>query len=162
MHSGEAPYISAIRVARVHDPPVSADDRNTPQVTSLDRGTASAIAFGGVCGAMLRFTIGDNFGDTDNWPWAIFIVNLVGCAALGWLVAQRAYLSDRIFAAATVGFCGALTTFSAFAVDLALMARNGRLGLFAAYLLSSFVCGLVAYAAGWRIGRRPETAAAPS
>ncbi|MFN3219540.1 MAG: fluoride efflux transporter FluC [Acidimicrobiales bacterium] len=146
----------------MHDPPVSADDRNAPPVTSLDPRTASAIAIGGVVGATLRFTIGEVFSDTDDWPWAVFVVNIVGCAALGWLVARRAALPDRVFAAAAIGFCGGLTTFSAFAVDLAVMARDDRLGLFAGYLLSSFACGLVAYAVGRRMGNRREPMAAPS
>jgi CrcB protein len=146
----------------VHDPPVRADDRNSPPVTSLDPERAWAIAIGGVVGAILRFTVGEFFGETDDWPWAVFIVNIVGCAALGWLVARRAFLADRVFAAAAIGFCGALTTFSAFAVDLAVMARDDRLGLFAGYLLSSFACGLVAYSAGRWIGRRREPVAAPT
>jgi fluoride exporter len=140
----------------VHDPPVRAGDRNPPPVTSLDPRTASAIAIGGVAGATLRFAVGEFFGDPDDWPWAIFVVNVVGCAALGWLVAHRTHLSERMFAATAVGFCGALTTFSAFAVDLALMARDDRPGLLAGYLVASFVCGAIGFIAGHRIGRAPH------
>lgn len=154
--------MSPVRVARVHDPPVRADDRNARPATSLDPRTASAIAIGGVVGATLRFTIGEYVGDTGDWPWAVFVVNIVGCAALGWLVARRAVLPDRVFAAAAIGFCGALTTFSAFAVDLAVMARDDRLGMFAGYLLSSFACGIVAYSAARWAGSRHEPTAAPS
>ena len=146
----------------MHDPPARADNRNVPPVTSLDPGTAVAIAIGGVFGAIVRFAIGEFAGDTDDWPWAVFVVNIVGCAALGWLVARRAFLADRVFAAAAIGFCGGLTTFSAFAVDLAVMARADWLGLFAGYLLLSFACGLVAYTAGRCIGNRREPVAAPS
>jgi fluoride exporter len=145
----------------VHDPPVTANDRNGRPDTSLDPRTALAIAIGGTCGAILRFAIGESFADTDGWPWAVFIANIVGCAALGWLVARRAHVSDRIFAASALGFCGALTTFSAFAVDLAVMARSDRLGLFAGYLSASFACGVTGYLAGRRIGRRDEQLAAP-
>lgn len=76
-----------------------------------------------------------------QWPWATFAVNLAGCALLGWVLTrgrQRALLA--------MGFCGALTTFSAFQLELLQMADAGRPLLALAYGGASVAAGLGAVA----------------
>ena len=107
---------------------------------------------GGVIGATSRWAVSETIGATEGWPWAVFVVNIIGCGILGWLIAHRAHLSDQMFAATAIGFCGALTTFSSFAVDLTVMLRGDRVALFAGYLLASFAAGAAAYVVGRRIG----------
>lgn len=145
----------------MHEPADGSDETGRRPPGSLDPRTSAVIAVGGAAGAGLRWTVGEVVGPAGDWPWPILVVNIAGCAVLGWLVANRAHLSDRAFAAAALGFCGALTTFSAFAVDLAVMARDDRPALFAGYLLVSFVSGTVAYIAGRRIGLRRAPLATP-
>ena len=68
------------------------------------------VALGGGLGAALRYL-------TAHWRGAAvgtLVVNLVGSALLGWLVGRG--LSDSALLFAGAGFCGGLTTFSAFAV----------------------------------------------
>lgn len=137
----------------MHDPTEGAGVGRHRRRNPRELRTAPAVAIGGAVGAALRWAVGEAIPDGDGWPWGVFVVNIVGCAALGWLVARRAHLSARVFDASTIGFCGALTTFSAFAVDLTTMARDDRLGLFAGYLFASFACGTAAYLTGYRIGR---------
>ncbi len=68
------------------------------------------VALGGGLGAALRYL-------TAHWRGAAvgtLVVNLVGSALLGWLVGRG--ISDSALLFAGAGFCGGLTTFSAFAV----------------------------------------------
>jgi len=73
-------------------------------------------------------------------------VNLVGAGALGWIVA-----SDRHRALLGSGVCGALTTFSAFQLELLQMLDAERVGLAAAYAAVSLAAGLAAVALGRRL-----------
>ncbi len=114
---------------------------------------AGAIAIGGIVGASLRWSIGEMWGESAQWPWPVFVANVVGCAVLGWLVGRFGPLAASTgFLAATVGFCGALTTFSAFAVDVALFADDGRWATAAAYFAGSVVLGVAAYVGARELG----------
>jgi len=74
-----------------------------------------------------------------QWPWATFAANVAGCALLGWLAGRERHQNLL-----GVGFCGALTTFSAFQLELLQMTDDGRLLLAAAYAATSVGVGLVA------------------
>lgn len=124
----------------------------------MESRTAVAVAMGGAVGAGCRWGLGEAFGDADGWPWAIFSANIVGCLALGVLVGGfRRRLGLSVFVGATTGFCGALTTFSAFAVDVAVFLRDDRWALLMAYLLTSVVAGLSVFVLGRMAGSRLHT-----
>lgn len=74
------------------------------------------------------------------------LVNVAGSALLGQVLARG---WDR--ALWGVGFCGALTTFSAFQLELAQMLDDGRVVLAAAYAAISVGAGLVAYRSAERV-----------
>ena len=80
------------------------------------------------------------------WPWATLIVNLLGTALLGWVVA-----ADRWRPLVGAGFCGALTTFSTFQVELVRLADDGHGALAAVYLAVSVSAGLAAAELGKRL-----------
>src|SRR3954452_1421994 len=80
-----------------------------------------------------------------HWPWATFAVNVAGSALLGWVVARD--LRPRLLGA---GFCGALTTFSAFQLELLHMLDADRLGLAVLYAGASVMAGLLACGAAGR------------
>jgi CrcB protein len=72
---------------------------------------ALLVALGAAVGAPLRFLVA-------QWlpgPRATLLVNVVGSAVLGLLV----HPSASVYALVGTGVCGALTTFSAFAVEAA-------------------------------------------
>jgi CrcB protein len=85
-------------------------------------GTVGWVALGGAFGAVARFLVSGwairRFGDA--FPYGTLIVNVVGSLALGvlgGLAARRAGVPDELRALIAVGFLGAFTTFSTFAVD---------------------------------------------
>lgn len=75
--------------------------------------TALLIGGGGVVGALTRY------GVDTRLPGAIatLVVNTLGSVAVGALLA--ADLPEETVAIAAIGFCGAFTTFSSFAVEVA-------------------------------------------
>jgi CrcB protein len=52
------------------------------------------------------------------------------------------------------GFCGALTTFSTFQIELITLARHGHAGLAVGYLAGSLAAGLVALYTATALTRR--------
>lgn len=75
--------------------------------------TVVLVVVGGAVGASLRYLAG-HFLDRRT-HWGTLLVNVVGSFLLGLLVADG--LSRNGFALWATGFCGALTTYSAFAVQ---------------------------------------------
>ena len=120
----------------------------------MELGAARAVAVGAVAGAGLRWGLGEWVDGASTWPWAVFIANVAGCLLLGLLVGGfRSLLHTDALIGWAIGFCGSLTTFSAFALDLAHFLRDDRWGWFAAYLSVSVVLGLVAFVGGRAAGR---------
>lgn len=117
-----------------------------------------AVALGGTAGAGSRWAIVEVFDgsltDPASWPWGVFVANVVGCLVLGLAVSGLRARRPSLVLGVTVGFCGALTTFSAFAVDAALFLRADEHVRLAAYLSASFAAGVMAYLSGGSLGRR--------
>jgi len=115
----------------------------------MDRKVAIMVALGGAIGAVTRWTLIEAVESGGSWPTEIFLVNVLGCAFLGYLVTRfRPVLHTSVLVGAITGFCGTLTTFSTFALELALFLDEGRLGLALSYLLASLVLGIAAFRAG--------------
>lgn len=80
------------------------------------------VSLGAAVGAPLRYVVGHRFDrhlveDRDglaSLPWGTLAVNLVGSFALGVLTGLA--LSEEATTLLGAGFCGGLTTYSAFAV----------------------------------------------
>ncbi len=84
--------------------------------------------------------------DGSGWPWGTFAVNVIGTLLLGYLVTRlQERLPPSTFRRPLLGtgFCGALTTFSTFQVELIQLTRHGRAGLAVGYGLASLGAGLV-------------------
>jgi CrcB protein len=102
---------------------------------------------GGAAGTLARAGVAEALPVTPGtWPWATLVVNLLGTAILGWVVA-----ADRWRPLVGTGFCGALTTFSTFQVELVRLADDGHAALGVAYLAVSVTAGLVAAELGKRL-----------
>jgi CrcB protein len=109
-------------------------------------------------GALARAGLAEGLAHSPkSWPWATFIVNVVGAFMLGYFATrlqERLPLSAYRRPLVGTGLCGALTTFSTVQVELVRMLDHGRLGLAAGYAAASVVAGFMAIAGATAIVRR--------
>jgi fluoride exporter len=124
----------------------------------VDRRELLAVFAGGAVGAIARALAGEALPhEPGTWPWATFAVNVAGAFLLGWLVTR---LQERLPPSAYrrpllgTGFCGALTTFSTFQVELLGMLDADRAGLALTYAAASLAAGCLAVAAATNLSRR--------
>lgn len=114
----------------------------------MDRAHLWLIALGGVAGATLRWLISETAID-GSIPWATLIVNVGGSLLLG-LVSQMPPHRMNLQVALGTGFCGGLTTFSTFAVEVALLARADDYATGLVYIVASVALA----GSGFLLGRR--------
>ncbi|WP_419837394.1 FluC/FEX family fluoride channel [Candidatus Poriferisodalis sp.] len=130
---------------------------------------AVGVAAAGIVGAAVRWGVAAQADDT----WALLIVNVVGCGIVGWATARRERVWTRRLTQSsipsagrvdggpspwlTAGFCGALTSMSALALQLARYLDDGRfasagawLGVTVAACTAAFVGCRIAVIARWR------------
>src|SRR4051812_45673607 len=123
----------------------------------------AAIFAGGAVGALARTALGKALpASQDEWPWATFVVNVVGAFMLGYFVTrlqERLPLSTYRRPFLGTGLCGALTTFSTMQVEALRMVDAGSYGLAAGYLGASVVAGFLAVAAASSVVRRVRVVA---
>jgi CrcB protein len=124
---------------------------------SVDRRELALIFAGGFIGAIVRAGLAKSLHVAPgSWPWAIFAVNLAGAAVLSFVVTrdqQREVPSVYLLAFTTIGFCGALTTFSTLVVELLEMIDASRWGLALGYCGASIGGGLAAVVLASRLAR---------
>jgi len=113
----------------------------------LDGRELAAIFAGGFVGAVARAELVEALPSAPgSWPWATFLVNVVGAFALGYLTTR---LQERLPVSAYrrpllgTGLCGALTTFSTMQLELLRMLDADRVGLAAVYALCSVAAGFL-------------------
>ena len=112
-----------------------------------------AIAFGGSLGAISRYWISTstNLWLGDGFPYGTITVNVVGSIVIGFLtivLADRLNVSNEIRLGLIVGFLGAFTTFSAFALDTVYLIDSGSILKAAVYGLVSVVLSVLGVWAG--------------
>jgi fluoride exporter len=104
-------------------------------------------------GALCRYGIGVAVGPR-SFPWSTLGINVAGSFVLGVLVevAVTRGWSPDVTAPLAVGFLGAFTTFSTFAVESDLFLRTDRVGTAFVYVVVSVGLGLAAATTGYRLG----------
>lgn len=105
--------------------------------------TALLVALGAGLGAAARFGAAHLLD--GRWPRGTLAVNVLGAFLLG--IASGAGLDGGWFALVGTGFCGALTTYSAFAVQV--HDRGARLG--GGYAVATLLLALPACALGFAL-----------
>ena len=109
-------------------------------------------ALGGALGALARWAIAEALPHSPGaWPWSTLLVNLVGCLALGALLAvllARYPHSPWLRPFLAVGVLGGFTTYSTFAMDVVRLTGAGHPVLAVAYVLASVLGGACAVVAG--------------
>lgn len=112
-----------------------------------------AVFAGGGLGAVIRYLTGVWFLKylQVNLPLATFTVNITGCFILGFLYIlfiNKTDLNSAVKLALTAGFCGGLTTFSTFSVEIFEMVRNAQYVQALLYTALSVIAGLAAVMIG--------------
>lgn len=112
-----------------------------------------AVACGGALGSCARLAL-------QGWiprPWGTLGVNVLGCFAMGVLLALDVHVRVKAFVA--IGLLGGFTTFSGLAADVWWAWHEGARATLAPYLLGSLVGGVLALASGVGVARALATLA---
>lgn len=121
------------------------------------------VALGGTVGVAAREALTVVIPTLGALPLAIGLVNLLGAFLLGVLYEALTRPDGERPAARSLrlllgtGFCGGFTTYSALAVDTALLLGDGQLGTAAGYALGTVLLGACATWAGIAVGHALAT-----
>ncbi|WP_051062578.1 fluoride efflux transporter FluC [Ilumatobacter nonamiensis] len=101
-----------------------------------------AVAAGGVVGATARWAVGTQLAadSPGDFPWATFVVNVLGCLLIG-LASTRIARPSLAWSFAATGMLGGFTTMSSFAVELNDLADAGANRTLIVYLAATLVAG---------------------
>jgi CrcB protein len=118
------------------------------------------IAVGGGLGAMARHLLNSGIHRLaigSTFPTGIFLVNVIGSAAIGilagLLASDRVMLSHDARTFLIVGVLGGFTTFSSFSLDTLTLIRSGHMGLATWNVAGQVGLSLAATAIGFRLAR---------
>jgi fluoride exporter len=124
----------------------------------VDTRELAAIFAGGCVGGLLRAALAEGVSHrADEWPWATFLVNILGALLLGYLVTrmqERLPLSLYRRPLLATGMCGALTTFSTMMLEVLRMIDSRHWGLAVGYVSASIACGFAAVFVSTKVVRR--------
>ena len=113
------------------------------------------VAIGGALGAMARYGLGIYIATLPaSVPSfvATLTVNVFGCAIMGMMASLLLFyptMDTTIRPFIMIGFLGALTTFSSFALDSFHLLEKQQYTLLALYMTSSFVVSLLVFFASY-------------
>ncbi len=122
----------------------------------LNRQRAIAVALGGVAGAGLRWAVLTTV-PPGHFPWPVLAINIAGSVLLGVLLAGEATHPSRrivVHDAGGIGFCGGLTTFSTFALEVANLVRADDTTIAVIYVSTSVVGAVVGVIVGAAASRQ--------
>lgn len=119
------------------------------------------VALGGGLGALVRWALSlwvkpiplacgtaaakeQNPVEVPRVPLPTFLANISACALLG-LVARLVDSHTGVSTFLAVGFCGGLSTYSTFAVEVAALLRSQHCRVALIYLLSTLLGGLLVF-----------------
>lgn len=113
------------------------------------------VALGGALGSVARFKLSGlvlHHAIAWRFPLGTFVVNVLGCAAIGVLAGLA--VKEDLFSPATraflfAGILGGFTTFSAFGLETFELLRRGEVAIAGAYVALSVIVGLLALWGGF-------------
>ncbi len=113
---------------------------------------------GGGVGATLRFALAGWIQSRAgaDFPWGTFVVNAVGCFAIGvlaTLLEERSIVGPTARIGLLVGLLGGFTTFSTFGIETWRLLEASEWGLVVGNVVGSVGVGLAAVAVGIAAGR---------
>ena len=115
------------------------------------------VGAGSFIGGAARYLVSLMLKDAGKvFPWATFIVNLVGCFIIGllWgLFSRTANEGNNWALFLIVGLCGGFTTFSTFSKEALIILQSGNFWGFAGYIALSVSAGVALVALGYYLCR---------
>ena len=115
------------------------------------------VAAGAIPGALMRWHLelmaDQAIGGLRGLVGADLLANLIGCLLIGALAAQPPRRA-RLFLWGGIGFCGSLTTFSSWILQLSRALQHGLALSALVVLLVSLVGGLLLTALGYALAQR--------
>jgi fluoride exporter len=113
------------------------------------------VALGAVAGGIARFLIthySRGASQPFGFPYGTLLVNVVGCLIVGYVLTWTAdHEHDRWRLLLATGFCGAFTTFSAFAYESLAYWHQGKVVAFMLNMVLTNTLCLVAVLLGIRL-----------
>ena len=116
------------------------------------------IAIAGALGAVARYGLSGISHRMlgSNFPYGTFIVNILGCFVMGLIM--KASLTTTLIPetwriAITIGFLGALTTFSTFSYETIKLLEDGSYALAITNIAANVILGIAATIAGMAISK---------
>ncbi len=108
------------------------------------------LGIGSVLGAFLRYKLTESPLIFNTLPVNILIVNIAGAFILGVFVvlSQQWHLDSKYSLFAAVGFCGSLTTMSAFALDSSNLLESNQYVSFIANIVANVGLSIAALIGG--------------
>lgn len=107
-------------------------------------------AAGGALGAASRFLISTLPLSHRGLPLPTFLANLIGCFIMGLIAAEAEArgMSPGLQIFLKTGFCGGLTTFSAFSAETVAMMEKGHMAAAVLYVAATVMLGFIVLYAG--------------
>ena len=142
------------------DPDVDLHDPQQRQELRRSHGfVVAAVAAGGALGALARYGIATAIPTPPNgFPWATFLINVVGCLLIGVLMVLVTEVFTRhhlLRPFLGTGVLGGFTTFSTYVVDAQHLVDGGRAALGLLYLAGTLVAALAAVWLGSALASAP-------
>ena len=107
-----------------------------------------AVGLGGALGAIFRYLLGQIIPKLGSgFPLGTFVVNLIGCFAIGLVVGlagKHSNIDPRLILFLQTGICGGFTTFSTFSLESLTLIEEGKITIGILYITLSVLLGLFA------------------
>jgi len=113
--------------------------------------TCLCVGAGGALGAMCRYLLGCIHIDSGGFPLITFCINIAACFIIGFVsgAAQATgFPRGNAMMFLKTGFCGGFSTLSAYAIEIDVLARSGKMGVAAVYAVITIVLCLIMVALG--------------
>lgn len=114
------------------------------------------VGGGAIPGALLRWRLESLEGLVPHSLQSALgshgLANMIGCLVIGLVLAGSA-TRPRLMLAVGIGFCGSLTTFCSWMLELARALESGQVSAFSGVLVVSLVGGLGLVSLGYALGQ---------